>query len=112
VFVESFVDMFPCLSTSSATAFWLALSHTLLYPSVSAVPASTPTYMNSKLSVSARVQDLLSQMTFLEQLAQTRNVGGILQSDGTYNHTFVDTFNNGYGGGSICKVKIRNIDIC
>jgi hypothetical protein len=43
---------------------------------------------------------------FLEQLAQTRNAGGILSTGATYNATFVDTFNNGYGGGSICNSSV------
>lgn len=51
----------------------------------------------------ARVNDLLSRMSFEEKLAQTRNLGGILSTNATYNATMVDTFNSPYGGGSICK---------
>lgn len=60
-------------------------------------------YQNANLPVETRVNDLLSRMTFLEKLAQTRNVGGILNANATYNHTAVDGFNAPYGGGSICK---------
>jgi len=45
-------------------------------------------------------------MTFREQLAQTRNVGGVLRADGTYDSAALDSFNDGYGGGSICKIKL------
>ncbi|KAH6984352.1 glycoside hydrolase superfamily [Ilyonectria sp. MPI-CAGE-AT-0026] len=47
------------------------------------------------------VDQKLSQMTFLEKLAQTRNYGGILWSDLNYDRTGFEEFNLGNGGGSI-----------
>lgn len=63
-------------------------------------------YLDASKPVPARVADLLSRMTFLEQLAQTRNVGGILGADASYDNTTVFAFNNGSGGGSICNMPL------
>lgn len=51
------------------------------------------------------VDQKLSQMTFLEKWAQTRNYGGILWSDLNYDRTGFEEFNLGNGGGSICKFR-------
>lgn len=61
------------------------------------------------VKIAARVDDLLSRMTFSEKLAQTRNIGGILGTNATYDQTTVDGFNNGLGAGSICKFYMNLI---
>lgn len=53
-------------------------------------------------NIDGRVEKLLSQMTFLEKLAQMRNVGGILGANASYSEEDVFGFNDGHGGGSIC----------
>lgn len=62
--------------------------------------ASPLTEESSKIA--AKVDDLLRRMSFLDKLAQTRNLGGILGTNATYDKTTVDGFNNGLGAGSIC----------
>lgn len=85
-----------------ASLLKLLLVSCLSIASVVSTATSLP-YLNSNLPVVKRVDDLLSRLTFLEQLAQTRNLGGLLGDKGTYNKTFVETFNDGYGAGTICK---------
>lgn len=70
---------------------------------------SNTAYLNPKLPVSARVKDLLSRMTYLEQLAQTRSYGGVLGYEASYNYTFLETLNAPYGGSSACKTISRMI---
>jgi hypothetical protein len=72
------------------------------------VPSNAP-YLNAKLPVSARVKDLLSRMTYLEQLAQTRSYGGVLGYEASYNYTFLETFNAPYRGSSACKTISRTL---
>jgi hypothetical protein len=63
-------------------------------------------YEDSTQPIPDRVADLLSRMSFLEQLAQTRNVGGILGADASFDNTTVFGFNDGLGGGSICNLRL------
>ncbi|CAH0057184.1 unnamed protein product [Clonostachys solani] len=65
-------------------------------------------YERETSSIAAEVDKLLSRMTFLEKLAQTRNIGGILNPGVTYDEEFVEAFNNGLGGGSISPGNYQN----
>lgn len=77
--------------------FWLSLSsfgvnaEPVAASAADKVPSNTP-YLNPKLPVSARVKDLLSRMTYLEQLAQIRSYGGVLGYEASYNYTFFGDF--------------------
>lgn len=60
-------------------------------------------YQNAKLQIAARVEDLLSRMTYLDKLAQTRASPYGLSTNSTYNLSEIVEFNAPYGLGSICK---------
>lgn len=91
------------LVTGAALASLMGTVHTAASPAPND-PRTNAIYQDASKPVKARVADLLSRMTFLEQLAQTRNVGGILGEDASFDNTTVYSFNNGQGGGSICKL--------
>ncbi|KFY90684.1 hypothetical protein V500_05022 [Pseudogymnoascus sp. VKM F-4518 (FW-2643)] len=71
-------------------------------------PQTNSIYQDASKPVKARVADLLSRMSFLEQVAQTRNVGGILGADASFDNKTVYSFNNGQGGGSISFGNYQN----
>lgn len=101
------VQFFPLcrqLVTGAALASLVGTAHTAASPSPNG-PEENAIYKDASKPVKVRVADLLSRMTFLEQLAQTRNVGGILGADASFDNTTVYSFNNGQGGGSICKLQ-------
>ncbi|KFY28972.1 hypothetical protein V491_00235 [Pseudogymnoascus sp. VKM F-3775] len=87
---------------------WAALASLIGIVPTAASAATTAIYQDASKPVEARVADLLSRMTFLEQLAQTRNVGGILGVDASFDNTTVYSFNNEQGGGSISFGYYRN----
>jgi hypothetical protein len=60
-------------------------------------------YKNASLPTTARVEDLLSRMTYLDKLAQTRASPYGLSANSTYNLSEIVEFNAPYGLGSICK---------
>jgi hypothetical protein len=60
-------------------------------------------YHNGSLPTTARVEDLLSRMTYLDKLAQTRASPYGLSTNSTFNLSQIVEFNAPYGLGSICK---------
>ncbi|KAF7548042.1 hypothetical protein G7Z17_g7307 [Cylindrodendrum hubeiense] len=80
-----------------ASPLWLA--STLASSRVMAVPLNGTN--STAADIPRRVKEILSNMTFLEKLAQTRNYGGQLQADLSYDRDAFETFNLGNGGGSI-----------
>ncbi|OBT61316.1 hypothetical protein VE03_09521 [Pseudogymnoascus sp. 23342-1-I1] len=95
------------LVTGAAIASLVGTVHTAASPAPNGAETNA-IYQDASKSVKARVADLLSRMTFLEQLAQTRNVGGILGLDASFDNTTVYSFNNGQGGGSISFGNYQN----
>jgi hypothetical protein len=60
-------------------------------------------YQNANLPIAARVEDLLSRMTYLDKLGQTRASPYGLSTNSTYNLSEIVEFNAPHGVGSICK---------
>lgn len=92
------------LVIGAAIASLMGTVHTAASPAPNG-PQTNSIYQDASKPVKARVADLLSRMSFLEQVAQTRNVGGILGADASFDNKTVYSFNNGQGGGSICKSR-------
>lgn len=107
-FPKMIFQFFPSchqLVTGAALASLMGTVHTAASPAQNE-PRTNAIYQDASKPVKARVADLLSRMTFLEQLAQTRNVGGILGENASFDNTTLYSFNNGQGGGSICKLQL------
>lgn len=82
----------PFLSSVIATAIDLEHRATYNFP-----------YQNPQLPTNVRVEDLLSRMSFLEQLAQTRASSSGLGANSSYDLASMLAQNAPYGIGSICK---------
>lgn len=106
LFSLMFSQLFPLCYQLVAAGFFVSLFGAV--PIVASPTSDKPEiyaiYRDASKPVKSRVNDLLSRMSFLEQLAQTRNVGGILGENASFDSTAVYSFNNGLGGGSICKL--------
>lgn len=80
-----------------ASPFGLAIA--LLSSHTAAAPLDGTNH--TAADIPRQVEEILSKMTFLEKLAQTRNYGGQLQTDLSYDRDAFEEFNLGNGGGSI-----------